>query len=393
MSKGINIDFTHASIISNKIDDKKSVANSIVSKYSFNTSGLPADYFKKTLSNINIMKEKVSKISKLIAELSYGFDNSIETYYQMEHDIQVEDGISPVVTGSDVSKKFVWGYKQNNSQIQKVDNSMLEKLMISKGAKRVETNVYEMNIDGVNYKYSTQNGKLYVNGVGFKCDFYVSNNYQNKPLNSTVTLLGGAGERQYGPIGNHQVSESIGLGSDSVLVVPYSGDPDKKLNPNCLVGSNEFVEHIFNTDNNITRSVVGFSEGSKVASEAISENPELYDNVVFVNGSTRYTSDFNRKFIKNGNYTGFKNTNVYYIITKGGWNVNSVTKSIDDLLVNGVDPSNITLISNDNRITNSVNNNINVANLIPTSTNEYEGHVNGAWNVINKSEIINYLSA
>ena len=392
MSRGIiQIDFTYAKIISDRIDDQKTIASDIANKNGFDANGLPGEYFKTTIANMTNIRNKASAISESIEKLSYAFDSSVEKYYQMENDIQSET--PPIVEKPQISKGFVWGYKEYGSQINRMDNSELVDLMLAKGAKQIDTNVYEININGNNYKYSTRTRTLYVNKVGFKCDFYVSNNYQNSSIDNTVTLLGGTGQRQYGPMGDNGVTNDIGLSDKSVLIVPYSGEESRMLDPGCVKASSEFTEEVFNANRNVSRSVVGFSEGTRVASQTISEYPNLFDNVVFVNGSTRFNENPTMTYVQNGNYDGFKDANIYYIITHNGWNVDSVTQSVNDLIKNGVDPSKITLISNEASLNNLVNQNINFDDSMPPSNNTgFISHGRGAWEILNKSEIINYLS-
>ena len=394
----ISIDFDAARMISDYIIDSSNSLDKILSDCNSAISpinSLPSRFFNSTISIHNSMKVSTSNICDQVSIFSYAFDKSINDYYCMENDISQDretESIKNVFDNS--SETYVWGYKESNSTIKKVDETKLQELLLSSGARETQDNTYELNIDGIVYKYNTKNRKLYVGNNSFRCDFYVSGDYNsNKEISNTVTLLGGTGERGSGPIGDGKVENNIAIGSSGLLIVPFSGDANQKLSSDAVIKSNNFGEKVFNASNDVTRSIVGFSEGSRVASETISENPNIYDNVVFVNGSTRYNSDSTNSFIRNGNYEGFKNTNVYYMITRNGWDEKSVTLSVNDLINNGVDPSDITLISNDTRITDGVNTSINIVDSMPSSENgSFFGHGAGGWDILNNSEIIDYLS-
>ena len=409
MSNIIRIDFDEAEKISTQIEEEVEIVKRIVTKsenIENELNGIPPEFLKDTNTEIKDFKKQVKEIATLVDKFGYGFDQSVQNYYDLENN--VVDKKEPINIGSSISNKgkFTWGYKRNGSGIKRVSTEEMERYLLSKGATKTYGNTYSINIDGVKYSYDLNHNFLYIGGKQIKCDFYLSKNYRNEKIGSVVSLLGGTGEDVVGPIRSDRISDNISFGRNALLVVPYSGVEKQYINPSDNVASVHFAQKVFNVVDDPTRSIVGFSEGSQVTARIVSENPKLYDNVVFVNGSTFSSSSY-VNYVNNG-YEGFKDANIIYLETKNGWPLNlmgtvdsteqkGVVNSINSLIENGVDPSHITLVTNDVDLTNKVSTRINIdsSSMPPPSPKgevSYYGHGRGAWATFNNSEIINYLS-
>lgn len=408
----IDIDFLAANSVSNQIEDEVELINNMISISDSgfaSINGLPTQFFKETISEYDLMRASLLKLSEQINTFSYAFDHSVENYYNKENDITVSDNsITGKIKGSD--GKFVWGYKTAYSSITRVNSSEMERMLIKHGAKPTGNNTYEIVIDDVKYEYDIKNNFLFINGNQIKCDFYLSNKHDmNSNITSTVTLLGGTGERSAGPIDtdgkrtDKAMRDDVSISENALLIVPYTGVWDQALETYGVVGSSHFSEKIFDINSNtVERSIIGLSEGGNVGAKAISENPGLYNRMVFLNSATTPRSG-GGTCIKNGNYAAFNDVEIMYIETIDGWSYdpqkNTIIGSMLEFTNNGIDPSNITLISNDTNLNNLVDryslgiNVDNSLNMAASSGNiRYSGHGPGGWEVLNNSEIINYLS-
>ena len=393
----IDIDFDAANMISDYILDDVDMVDNIMTSSSNAIApirNLPSNFFGSTCSKHDEMNKSIANVDKLFNAFSFAFDSSVNSYYCEENDIEQEVVDYDANSQTRRSTGFVWGYKAG-SPIRRVNPQEMASYLQARGAKQVAPGIYELNIDGETYRYNVNDRRMTIgnNKTSYKCDFYVAKDHKDGPVSSTVTLLGGTNERYSGPVAQGKLSDNISLDKNALLIIPYKGDYNNKLTGYDVITSNKFGEKVFGTTGDVTRSIAGCSEGAQIASITVSENPGVYDNVVFINGGTRYDSDPNYSSVKPGGFEGFKDTNVVYIITRKGWNINSTVASINDMIANGVNPNNITLITNDSNLSNSVNQSINFVNAMPeASGNLYNGHGSGSWDVLNKSEIINYLS-
>ena len=400
----IDIDFLVANSVSNYIEDDVDLVNNMISTSDSaltDISSLSSHCFTRTISAYNIMKTSLLKIRKQINIFSYAFDHSVENYYNKENDITVSDkSITGKIKGSD--GKFVWGYKTAYSSITRVNSSEMERMLIKHGAKPTGNNTYEIVIDDVKYEYDIKNNFLFINGNQIKCDFYLSNKHDmNSNITSTVTLLGGSGDHYTGPIGDKRMRNDISISENALLIVPYS-DSDQPLKTYGVVGSSHFSEKIFDVNSQtVERSIVGISEGGNIGAQAISENPGLYKKMVFVNSATTPRSG-GGTCIKNGNYAAFNDVEIMYIETIDGWSYdpqkNTIIGSMLEFTNNGIDPSNITLISNDTNLNNLAHQHVpgikfdDALNIAASNEGGYIEHGPGAWQVMNNGEVINYLS-
>lgn len=410
MSTIIDIDFDRAREISKQIESEKFIADKMITKCNDldnSLKGIPAIFLQSVLSDISTFKSQVSKISQKIGGISSSFDSSIESYY-IEENGDLGDSQSIVIdelkTGS--GDKFTWGYQRTGSGIRRVSRDEIEEYLLSKGATQVWRHGYEVTLNGVTYKYDTGYNFLYVGNRKIKCDFYLSNYHTDQEITNVVTLLGGTGERAPGAIRYDRIKDNISFSEQGLLVLPYSGDWDWYINTNEAMTATRFGQQLFDVSGNATNSIIGYSEGAQVTAQVISENPDVFDNVVFVNGSSYAWSNY-VNYVRNG-YEGFKNAdNVIYLETVNGWvdpyakeilEQRAVVSSINSLIENGVDPSNITLVTNDQNLSDKLMENqvnINFENSMPpVSKGEftYFGHGKGAWDIFNDSEIINFLS-
>ena len=409
MGKNVQIDFTVAKNVSDDIYKLVNTSSNIFNKYgNMNTSisNLPTGYFKKTISEISNLINKASKLNSDISTFKDNFDKSVDNYYRFENDIPLDD--DNIVTDSfsfntNSSDKFVWGYKRNSTGIGMVNQDEIKAYLLNKGAiqNAKYANLYQITIDGVEYKYDIKGRLLYVNNKQIKCDFYLSNNYNNEQIDNVVTVLGGTGERGSGLVyKDKKLDLNISFSNKALMILPYSGNTDTCISSDSVAGASRFGEYVFNASTNSTRSIVGYSEGSFVGAKTVSENPELYDNIVFINGCS-IAKDGAVNAVKNGNYDGFKKANIMYFETGDGWTDSKTNQqkgviySIDDLIDSGVDPNNITLITNDSKLRGNVNNKINFNDTMPEvqkTGRRYYGHGPGAWDIFNDSEVLNYLS-
>lgn len=421
----IGIDFKQATIISDNIGDKINDVDNIITQSSsisslFHAIPVPSQFISDVNDDIETMNDNIRKISTMVSNLQNNFDRSVNSYYLLEkgdYDILsdtlvagVNNFVSSKTSNSNNSSKFTWGYKNDPNGITRVSSEEMTNYLLSKGATPVQNvkNHYNITIDGIKYRYDVANNKLYIGNECFKCDFYVSNNYKNTEISNVVTLLGGTGEDAAGAVKNGKISQDIPFSNDGLLIVPYSGVQYQYISTDATVASTRFGEHVFNVSDNCERSIIGFSEGSLVMTTTVSKNPGLYDNVAYVNGASYNAigySNYSEKF----GYEGFKNANIYYIETEAGWpaglnngNANTnqvgVTRSIESLVNNGVDPNKITLITNDDKLVSTVNSlGINIDSSMPQPVRDgnkmkYYNHGDGAWDIFNESGILNYLS-
>ena len=283
-----------------------------------------------------------------------------------------------------INTVFKENYPPASTSMIKVEDNLIVDYFKSKGYASNSTN-YRIVIDGEELYYDVKSNKLSYAGDYVFCEFYMTLSSKLGFLDNTITLLGGSGERKYGPIANSRIPSNANLNDYSLLIVPKKDD-DYNMSKHPKMVSACTKMGMFLAGIKKGNSIIGFSEGAQAASKTVSYNKVIYDQLVLVNGSAYYTSDKTNLI---SNYQPFQNMEIIMLESKNNNNWNeTIIRTIYDLLKNGVNSNMIQLYTNDNTLINTFTNviNLNVVNY------DWSGHGSG-YRMINESNILSYLSS
>ena len=405
--RNININFQEAALISNEISDLAAKTQK-VSKNNSLTDGLSSSHFSKTINSCSSLTNQINAISESISNLQNSFDKSVQSYYEEENisnDNARKIDVSLNSKNMGNNDEYTWGYKCEAKSISKIDSNTIAMLLSKRGAK-LNGNMYEITIKGKTYRYNADTGMMVSSdNKKFYCCFYATNNSQSTmKFNNSITILA------TGKGGTHISADCIDpsrnvVCDNTLIITPYTTNKNpntgntENIGASSVAASTLLGDYLFDIPADGTRSIVGFSAGSAVTTRTVAANPKLYDNVVFVNGSTH--SMAGGAILKDNNYSAFKDTNVYYLETEKGWFSSTatgrnkqigVTNSINALTKAGVPSSSITLVTNDKVLASSANKNINISTSMPNTCSDGKLYGHSPWRVFNNSNILAFLS-
>jgi len=279
---------------------------------------------------------------------------------------------------------FTTNYKPYDTQMEKVNGSEIASYLYTKGYASSSFN-YQIMIDNEKYNYNTNTNVLNYDGESVTCEFYKTGDTEFGKISNTITLLGGSGERKYGPIANSRIPSNSKLNNGSLLITIRKDDNyNLSKHPKMISACTKLG--IYLSGNVRNNSIIGYSEGAQAASRTVSYNKVKYDIYVLVNGSAYYTSNKENLI---SNYEPFKNTEIIMIESKNNNNWNeTIILTINNFLKNGIINNKIKLFTNDSELINKFSNRINLTIV----DNDWSGHGSG-YRIIRESNILSYLSS
>ncbi len=292
--------------------------------------------------------------------------------------------VDNIIDHEKIPTVFSINYQPASTTMAKVTSDKLSEYLVSKNYTS-NNNDYKIIIDNETYNYNISSNKLSYSNDYVYCDFYMTEKSRLGSLDNTITLLAGSGERSDGPISNSRIPSNANLNDYSLLITIRKDDSyNMSKHPKMVSACTKLGMFFAGIDKG--NSIIGFSEGAQAAARTVSYNMVKYDQIVFVNGSAYYTSDLTNLI---NNYVPFRDMEIILLECKNNNNWNeTIIKTINDLLRNGVNSNQISLYTNDNTLINAFNSviNLNVLN------NDWSGHGTG-YKMIRESNILSYLSS
>ncbi len=279
---------------------------------------------------------------------------------------------------------FTDNYPEATTRMAKVTRDMLINYLDKSSASKKSDSSYVINIEGQTYSYNPTSNRVFYNNDYVICEYYKTAATNLGSINNTVTLLGGSGERAYGPIAKSQVPSDSPLNDNSLLITVRKNEDYNLVHHPSMVNACTNVGE-FLAGKKTVNSIIGFSEGAQAASTAVSKNLASYDIYVLINGSAYFTTS-NSSLINN--YAPFKNTEIIMLECKDNtkWD-RTIKLTINDFMKVGLG-SNIKLFTNDNGLISSFSNKI----AVTVVNHDWSTHSAG-WKMIRESNILSYLSS
>ena len=321
-------------------------------------------------------------------EISYSIDKN-DNYKFIIFDVnnksqEIIVPVNNIVNHNKVKTSYSINYPLASTNMTKVTSDELLNYFISKGYTS-NNGIYKVTIDNETYSYDISSNKLNYSGDFVYCEFYKTVNSKLGLLDNTITLLAGSGERTYGPISNNKIPSNINF-NDYSLLITLKKDSSYNMSKHPKMISACTKLGMMLSGGNTINSIIGYSEGAQAAARTVSYNKVKYNTIVFVNGSAYYTKDVANLI---SNYEPFKDMEIIMFECKNNNNWNeTIIKTINDLLRNGVNNNQINLYTNDNTLINTF------TNIIPLIVVNYDwnGHGSG-YQIIRESNILSYLSS
>ena len=141
---------------------------------------------------------------------------------------------------------------------------------------------------GKTYTYNVKSGVITYNGQSLYAKFYATSGSDLSNITNTITIMGGSGAVDTNH-GSSDLTTGVRADSSSLIILPYGEGVSNKSE--CVAGATRVGDFMAGgKSKTMSNSIIGYSLGGHVATKAITQNPGLYDAVVYVN-SGAYTSD------------------------------------------------------------------------------------------------------
>lgn len=294
---------------------------------------------------------------------------------------------------------FYFNYPSAAKEAKPVSESQLRSALEKNGATKTGDNTYKITMGGKTYTYNVKSGTISVAGSSgsIYAKFYATSDANLSNITNTITIMGGSGSVDTS-WGTKDLTTGVKADSSSLIILPYGEGIMNKTE--CVAGATRVGNFMTGGKNkSMSNSIIGYSLGGHIATRAITQNPGLYDAVVYVN-SGAFTSDLSVNQIdrSGGNYNAFKDMQIIFFEGSGDKFTNSAAKTIDVLTGKGVPKSNFYIYTNDKTLIKNFTGYLGKDHVIQVPDGYasapkagWRGHSYGI-NMIKNSNIVNYLS-
>ena len=304
---------------------------------------------------------------------------------------------SESVAELDSKLAFYFNYPAAAKEAKLVSESQLRSALEKNGATKTGDNTYKVTMGGKTYTYNVKSGVVSYNGQSLYAKFYATSGTDLSNITNTITIMGGSGAVDTNH-GSSDLTTGVRADSSSLIILPYGEGVSSKSE--CVAGATRVGNFMAGgKSKSMSNSIIGYSLGGHVATKAITQNPGLYDAVVYVN-SGAFTSDLSVNQIdrSGGNYNAFKNMKIIFFEGSGDKFTNSAAKTIDVLTGKGVPKSNFYIYTSDAKLIKNFTGYLGKDHVVPVPDgyatapkSGWRGHSYGI-NMIKNSNIVNYLA-
>lgn len=299
----------------------------------------------------------------------------------------------------DSTLAFYFNYPAAAKEAKQVSQEQLAAALKKQGAKLLSDGyTYKMTIDGVTYKYNVKTNVVQIGDGrdGIYAKYFATNSDLSK-ITNTITIMGGSGAVDKNAVDGN-LKSGILANSNSLIILPYSTGIMNKYNH--VAGATRIGAFMAGgSSKKVSNSIIGYSLGGQVATQAVARNKGLYKAIVFVN-SGAFTSDLTLDIVKRskGSYDAFKDVKIIFFEGSKDKFVKSVAKTINTFTSNGVPKSNFYIYTSDEWLIKNYSSQLGNGHVkavpsgyVKTATDGWRGHSYG-YNMIKNSNIVNYLS-